>query len=220
MLLHAVAALAVQGLGDRPADLVRSAESQAYALTLHDTILQFAGARRHEACPPEAVVRSLGVSRLGSAGQVVGVAPADPIDVTAGVYKEHVRVDGCGVQPRQDNVLAVRTKSGTWLALPMLPGDSLTTPVQQHDALTAATQAVKLAPPSAPCAPGQPAYRLVDTFVTDRSQLSAGMWSERWVQQACGEDRTVNIHFMPRPDGKATSVIVEQAWPVAAQPKP
>lgn len=214
-----IAVLAVQGLTARPAALASPAEAPAYAQSVHDAALQLAASRNGgRPCPPETAVASVGVTPLGAAAKVVGVKPTDPVAADAQMFKERVHVSGCGTLQRQDNILTVRQKAGGWFAVPMLPGDSLTTPVQQHDALQSAVQITQLADPKPVCNPGQSPYLLLDTFVTDTAMLEQGMWTERWEQRACGQDRSVNIHFMPRPDGKATSVVVEQGWPVANPP--
>ena len=219
MFLSAIAALAIQGLDTRPPDLATAAETPTYAQSVRDAALQLAMRRNdNRPCPPETTVASLGVTRLGPVSKVFGHKDGDPADAGAGVFKEHVHIAGCGTLQRKDNILTVRQKAGGWLAVPMLPGDTLTTPVQQHDAVQAAVQITQLVEPKPVCGPGLSPYRLLDTFVTDTSLLKEGMWTERWVQRACGEDRSVEIHFMPRPDGKATSVAVKQDWPVANPP--
>lgn len=219
MLISAIAALAIQDLAARPADIATAAEAPAYAQSVRATALALAALRNgNRPCPDGTVVASLGVTPMGPAAKVLGVKSGDPVAADAAVYKEHVHVTGCGTLQRKDNVLVMRQKAGGWLALPMLPGDSLVTPVQQHDAVQSAVQITQLAEPRPVCGPGVAPYRLEDTFVVDASQRDKGTWTERWVQRACGEDRSVEVFFTPRPDGKATSVVVKQLWPVANPP--
>jgi hypothetical protein len=214
MLLVALAA--VSALSARPADLVPRGSEEAFASQLAATALGLAAQRNGGACGPDAKVVSLGQTRLGAAAAVMGVKSGDPVRPDAGVYKEHLRVDGCGTQPQRDNVLAIRQTDGRWLMLPMFWGATRTTPAQQHDAVQSALQVIQLAGPAPLCEPGEKPFELVDTEVTDTSRLDKGMWTERWSIRACGEDRPVEISFMPRPDGKATSVVAAQGWP--AQP--
>ncbi|WP_374471525.1 hypothetical protein [Phenylobacterium sp.] len=218
MLIAALAA--VSALAARPADLVPRGAQEAYSNQLAATVLGLAAQRNGAACGPDAKVVSLGQTRLGTAASVMGAKDGDPVRADAGVYKEHLRVEGCGTQPRRDNILVIRQTDGRWVMAPMFWGDTLTTPVQQHDAVQSALQAIQLAPPAPTCEPGEKPFELVDTEVTETTLLKSGIWSERWLIRACGEDRPVEISFMPRPDGKATSVVVKQGWPAEPPPKP
>ena len=220
MLLPALLFAAAPSFSSRPADLVPPGQEAAYVQQLNGAIAALARSRNDGHCPPGSTATGLGVRRMGRADVLLHVDANAPVAPDATVYEEHVHIEGCGPASRADNIMTVRQKDGSWLMQAFIPGDSHVTPQLLHDVLP---KAVALATAGRPagqaCANGKPAFQILDTLVVGDGPKPGGppgqTWRERWVQAACGDDRTVTIDFVSTADG-GTSYDVKPAWSAPA----
>ena len=171
-----------------------------YATQLAASMGRLAEMRAGAACPESASVKSLGVSPIGRARGLLNAGATDPVSPETVVYQERFHISGCGPDTRRDNVLAMRKKDGGWLFVPFVPGDTRATPQLFHDVLPQALMFARMdQPQGGACPNGAKAYELADTELVgepphgDGSNLQT--WRERWVQKACGQDRSVMITF-------------------------
>jgi hypothetical protein len=215
MLLPVLAFAAVQ-LGARPADLVRPDEEAAYATQLAKTADRIVSQRATAPCPADAKVASLGAGYIGTAAEMLHPQATDPVSPEARVFREHVRIEGCGAQARVDNVMTVRQKAGGWWMSVSAPGDTIASPGLIQDVLR---MSVALAtagrPPATGCADGQRVFLLLDTKLVgpppSHAPGTVATWQERWRQTSCGEDRSVLVTFTSAADG-GTDFQVQPAW--------
>ena len=220
-MLTLLLALAAANLGPQPPDLVLPGEESAYAAELSVGLDRFLKGAADAACQP--TLRPQPAIVVGPAGAKLGARPTDPVDPAAIVYEVRIRVTGCGLRTQQANLLAVRRKTGGWLISVSAPGETVASPRLLRDVYSMALSfAVAGRPQGQPCTNGKPAYQLIDTRIVTPPSPSAAApepWQERWVQQSCGEDRTVLITFTPTADG-GTDYLVKPQWASATTGSP
>jgi hypothetical protein len=199
MFLALFALAAVQAT-PRPADLVRKGEESAYAQELDQFFDRQLEGGAKGACPAGAHAEALAPERLGPASAVLHVTPDAEIAADAVVYKESLRVTGCGAPGVLQNIISVRLKAGGWYMVAYVPGQTRASP-ETFDALAPQLirQAMSGVPADGLCRNGDNRlYQLSDTQVIDEpgdAVTGTASWRERWVQKACGQDRSVVVAF-------------------------
>ena len=133
--------------------------------------------------------------RLDPAGKVV-----------QGVWKESIRVDGCG-PPRLLNAMTQVKPDGSLLTTPLLPGTTIADPQLQRDSVQYAAAGMGSLPPG--CNQGG----VVDTRYVGLegeppgTRLAEGQaprpWTEVWTLEACGKRANVMMQFSPDATGTA-----------------
>lgn len=216
-----IAALAAGLSLNAPADLLKPGEEAAFMAQLGDVMRQVALVRAGGSCPADTQVDFGGAHRVGTAGSLFKAGPDDPVDPQTGVYKQQLRVRGCPDQARQENVLIIRQKAGGWIMTPFVPGDSMVGPQLFHDVLTTVVPLATAggASPGETCPNGEKACYLADTLLltprpTNGSPLQT--WRERWVQTACGADRSMVVTFTATSAG--TTFEAKPDWSGSASP--
>lgn len=214
-MLLALLALAAVELTPRPADLVRKGEESAYAVQLDEIFDRQVEGGAKGACPAGAYAQALAPEQLGPASVVLHVTPDAEIAGDAVVYKESFRVTGCGPAGVLQNIITVRLKAGGWYMAAYVPGETRASP-EVFDVL--APQLIRYAMSGVPadglCANGDDKlYQLSDTHVIDEpgdAVTGTASWRERWVQKACGQDRSVVVAFTASRAG--VTFAVEPDW--------
>jgi hypothetical protein len=196
----ALLALAAVQVTPRPADLVHQGEESAYALELDQFVDRQLEGGPKGACPAGAHAEALAPERLGPAAAVLHVTADADIPADAVVYRESLRVSGCGAPGVLQNVISVRLKAGGWYMAAYVPGETRASP-EVFDALAPELirEAMSGVPADGVCRNGaDKLYQLSDTQVIDEpgdAVTGRASWRERWVQKACGQDRSVVVAF-------------------------
>jgi len=174
--------------------------------------------------------------------EVVSIRPwkiADHPDLI--VWREKVRVTGCGHTTIENINIGRVGGSPPWRMTTGLPGDSLADMSLQASTFPAATAeartglatgcqsvflsdvylaalpgGVDVLPPGAPTphAHGRPTIGLPDTAkpMLDKFALSEA-WMEVWPFNMCGHDRTLGVVFIPMKDHSASVYLFLPIWP-------
>ncbi len=176
-------------LTERPPELVKPGEAQAYAVWLEGQARKAAGYYAHADCTA-AQVRSRSFASAADAA-VTKVRPG------ADLYEETLEIEGCGMADAQ--ALVVFRDAADWRALPKAPGDSLASLSQQREVLPSVILAVRTAAqPDTSCSALEKAQ---SALVYDTRVIQAAPpgqpWSERWFMSVCGAGYRVDIDFIP-----------------------
>lgn len=202
----ALLALAAVEAASRPDDLVHKGEEVAYATALDQFFDRQLEGGAKGACPAGAHAEALAPERLGAAAVVLHVTPDADIADDAVVYRETLRVTGCGAPGVLQNAISVRLKTGGWYLAAYVPGETRASPeVFEALAPQLIQQAMSGVPADGVCRNGaDKLYQLSDTEVIDEpgdAATGVASWRERWVQKACGEDRSVVVAFTANRSG-------------------
>jgi hypothetical protein len=214
-MLLALLALAAIDATPRPADLVRKGEERAYAVELDEFFDRGLEGGAKGACPAGAHAEALAPEPLGPASAVLHVTPDADIAGEAMVYKESFRVSGCGAPGVLQNLVSVRLKAGGWYMASYVPGETRVGP-ETFDTLAPLLirQAMTGLPADGLCTNGDTRlYQLNDTQIIDEpgdAVTGVASWRERWVQKACGQDRSVVVAFTAARSG--LQFTVEPDW--------
>lgn len=126
------------------------------------------------------------------------------------VQRVSIRVENCG-EPRRLNFMVLRVRNSVeWMAMPMAPGDSLTSPHLQRDLQPTLFQAMSTGL-SCSVEEMQTTFRPGETTVVKRGEQGEP-WTERWPATLCGQDRTVEITFTPTAADGGTDFAIRPAW--------
>lgn len=160
------------------------------------------------ACPTATYVTT------GDIGILVPVQTNAGGRVTAGVWKESVQANGCGMS-RLLNALTTVRPDGTLQTEPLLPGTTITDPRLQKDSVQYAAAGMGEMPPG--CDQGGV---LNTRFVGLDGQppgirpvpgASPRPWTEIWTLLACSKQADVTMHFIP--DQTGTEIRADLANP-------
>ena len=114
-------------------------------------------------------------------------------------WQESWDVTACGKSVVRNIGFVARPGDGV-VPLPMFPGESLADLKLQQQAGQMALDTV--APGALKC--GQGAIQVIQSTVTNRSELARGKWSERWTMAGCGRTVDIDADFLPGPNGQPT----------------
>jgi hypothetical protein len=195
-LLFAVAVVA--GLGERPAALTASDPAAYSAWLAAQAVRADTSFSRVPACETSKST-SQGMTPMPPA--VLAKATAINQDADGPVVIEHVRVEACGRDWRQ-NIVAFHSKSGGWKGSLLMPGDSLADYFMQRDVLRMLIQIAPVGLSPTTCDETQQNK----TFIFKGAKVSAqpdktGLWKEVWSVDVCSQTRPVEVTFTPKADG-------------------
>jgi hypothetical protein len=195
-LLFAVAVVA--GLGDRPAALVGSDPAAYSAWLAAEAVRADTSFSRVPACETSKTT-SQGMTPMPPA--VLAKATAMANDADGPVVIEHVRVEACGRDWRQ-NIVAFRSKSGGWKGSLLAPGDGLADYFVQREVLRMVVQIAPIGLSPVTCDETQQGktFTLKGAKITAQPD-KAGVWKEVWSIEVCGQARPIEVTFTPKPDG-------------------
>ena len=186
-------AAAVLALTPRPAALT-GGEPVRYAAWLHQRTLEADRAFGAAPCPT-AEVRSVLGRPLAAAEVAAWSGTRRPLAGPA--WFERVRLTGCG-RSVLHNFQVTRLRRGGWTAMGALPGETLSSPRQQTELMTAVASVILNGRPALPCRSSEALRSLVHGEARVlRPRDASGAWTERWPIRACGADRTVDVGFAP-----------------------
>jgi hypothetical protein len=214
VILEALAAAAVSGLGQRPGGLTHG-DPLGYAAWLRERVLTADRAFGGAACP-QAQIASLGGVRLRS----VQIAGEPGRRAAPMVFLEHLRLTGCG-RAVTHNLQVTPAAGHDWTGIGVLPGRPRSSPREQTDAMQAVASVIVNGEPRAPCAASAALLSSTngEAEVIRPPSGARGAWTERWPMRACGADRTVEVTFAPVP-GRPAVASVRPAWSQQAAEAP
>ena len=112
-------------------------------------------------------------------------------------WQESWDVSACGKPGVRNLGFVARAGEGV-TPLPMFPGESLADLKLQQQAGQMALDTV--APGALKCQEGH--IQVIDSLVTDRSQLAQNRWTEQWIAAGCGHIVPIYVQFSPGPNGQ------------------
>jgi hypothetical protein len=112
-------------------------------------------------------------------------------------WQESWDVSACG-KPGVRNIGFVARPGQGVTPLPMFPGESLADLKLQAQAGQMALDTV--APGALKCQEGH--IQVIDSSVTDDSQIAQNRWTEQWIAAGCGHLVPIYVRFSPGPNGQ------------------